>query len=98
MIIVYAAGGAAIGTLLASRVNCMVSRSIGGLVLGVSLMSLATPTWADQTIMAGDSAQVDCQASAKDLTRISLIEDEFASVSRSRRAIRLTISRSSTNR
>ena len=82
MIIVYAAGGAAIGTLLASRVNCMVSRSIGGLVLGVSLMSLATPAWADQTIMAGDSAQVDCQASAKDLTRISLIEDEFASVSK----------------
>lgn len=82
MIIVYAAGGAAIGTLLASRVNCMVGRGIGGLVLGVSLMSLATPAWADQTIMAGDSAQIDCQASAKDLTRISLIEDEFASVSK----------------
>src|SRR3546814_16796144 len=32
--------------------------------------------------MASDSAQVDCQASAKDLTRISLVEDEFASVSK----------------
>src|SRR3546814_7197373 len=32
--------------------------------------------------MAADSSQVDCQASTKDLTRTSLVEDEFASVSK----------------
>src|SRR3546814_2548371 len=32
--------------------------------------------------MGLDGAQVDCQALAKDLTRISLVEDEFASVSK----------------
>jgi conjugal transfer pilus assembly protein TraK len=32
--------------------------------------------------MASDSSQVDCTASARDLTRISLVEDEFASVSK----------------
>src|SRR3546814_6635154 len=32
--------------------------------------------------MASDSSQIDCTASARDLTRISLVEDEFASVSK----------------
>lgn len=82
MIIFYAIGGAAIGAALTSRINCIASRGVGIVVLCASLLSLATPAWADQTIVAADSAQVDCQASAKDLTRISLIEDEFASVSK----------------
>src|SRR3546814_4643715 len=35
--------------------------------------------WDDQTVMASDSSQIDCTASARDLTRISLVEDEFRS-------------------
>jgi len=50
--------------------------------LAIILGPAASPVLADQTIMAADSAQVDCSASAKDLTRISLVEDEFASVSK----------------
>jgi hypothetical protein len=55
---------------------------MGAGLVAVGLLLIAEPAWADQTIMASDSSQVDCQASAKDLTRISLVEDEFASVSK----------------
>ena len=50
MIIFYAILGAAIGTLLASRINCITSRGMGVVVLCASLLSLATPAWADQTL------------------------------------------------
>ena len=78
----YAVGSTAAGTLLMTRLGCTVSRVIGGVLLAVGCLIAVTPVWADQTIMARDSQQVDCQASAKDLTRISLIDDEFASVSK----------------
>jgi conjugal transfer pilus assembly protein TraK len=53
-----------------------------GWTCGVAALLAAAPAQADQTLMATDGAQVDCQASAKDLTRISLVDDEFASVSK----------------
>jgi len=82
MTAIYAVGSAAVGTVLMSRISCILSRMIGGFLFALAVLFLAQPAWADQTIMAADNAQVDCQASAKDLTRISLVEDEFASVSK----------------
>jgi conjugal transfer pilus assembly protein TraK len=77
-----ALGGAAVGTVLASRLDCLLKRICGVTLAAVSCAALVSPAWADQTVMASDSSQVDCQVSASDLTRISLVEDEFASVSK----------------
>lgn len=77
----YAIGSAATGAALLSRI-CHLSRCIGAGLVGLAVLLVDEPAWADQTIMASDGAQVDCAASAKDLTRISLVEDEFASVSK----------------
>lgn len=81
MMSVYAIGSAATGAAFLSR-TCHLSRCIGASLVAVAVLMVAEPAWADQTIMASDSAQVDCAASAKDLTRISLVEDAFASVSK----------------
>ena len=78
---VYAIGSAATGAVFLSRYYCYLSRIIGASLVAVSFFLIAEPAWADQTVMASDGSQVDCAASAKDLTRISLVEDEFASVS-----------------
>jgi conjugal transfer pilus assembly protein TraK len=43
---------------------------------------MSSPAWADQTLMASDNSRVDCIASSRDLTRISLVGDEIASVSK----------------
>lgn len=43
---------------------------------------LSSPALADQTVLAADNGTVGCVASAKDLTRISLEGDQFASVSK----------------
>jgi conjugal transfer pilus assembly protein TraK len=40
------------------------------------------PAYADQTLLVADNGTVHCEASAKDLTRISLKDDQFASVSK----------------
>ncbi len=82
MMSVYALGSAVTGAAFLSRTYCHASRFIGASLVGLAVLLMADPAWADQTIMASDSSQVDCTASAKDLTRISLVEDEFASVSK----------------
>lgn len=82
MMSVYVVGSAAAGTAFLSRVNCHLSRGMGAGLVSLAVLLTAAPARADQTIMASDSSQIDCQASAKDLTRISLVEDEFASVSK----------------
>lgn len=69
------------GAILLSR-QCLGARSIGaGLLLAAGTLAIPSAQ-ADQNIVAADSVQVDCQASAKDLTRISLVEDRFASISK----------------
>jgi len=82
MMSVYAIGSFAAGTAFLSRLDCYLSRGIGAGLVTLAVLLMAEPAWADQTVMASDSSQVDCMASAKDLTRISLVEDEFASVSK----------------
>lgn len=79
---VIAMGSAATGAVLLSRVQCHLSRFAGAGLVAAAVLVAAAPAWADQTVMASDSSQVDCTASARDLTRISLVEDEFASVSK----------------
>jgi conjugal transfer pilus assembly protein TraK len=82
MMSVFAFGSAVTGAAFLSRYYCVLSRAIGASLVAVALLLFAEPAWADQTVMASDGSQVDCAASAKDLTRISLVEDEFASVSK----------------
>lgn len=45
-------------------------------------VGLAAPASADQFKMAADNAQVDCIVSRKELTRISLVGDQFASLNK----------------
>jgi conjugal transfer pilus assembly protein TraK len=70
------------GTLFASRPDNWGVRCLGAGLLGAAFLILAEPARADQTLNTTDNARIDCIASAKDLTRISLIGDEFASVSK----------------
>ncbi len=74
--------GVACGTLLLSRPLDLGARTVGAGLVVLSLVLMATPALADQTLMASDNARVDCIASARDLTRISLVGDEIASVSK----------------
>src|SRR3546814_4142747 len=67
MMSVYVFGSAAAGTAFLSRVHCHLSRCMGAGLLAIAVLLVAEPARANQTIMASDSAQVDCQASAKDL-------------------------------
>ncbi|MGF7151632.1 conjugal transfer pilus assembly protein TraK [Sphingomonas zeicaulis] len=78
----YTFASAAVGIPFVMRAHCFLSRCLGIALFVVAWLMISSPAWADQTIMAADSSQVDCTASAKDLTRISLVEDEFASVSK----------------
>ena len=57
------------------------SRSIA-ITPAMAAALLAIPALADETIVASDNGSVECQASAKDLTRISLKDDKFAAVSK----------------
>ena len=45
-------------------------------------VTAAIPAAADQFRMAADNARIECVASKRDLTRISLVSDQFASVSK----------------
>jgi conjugal transfer pilus assembly protein TraK len=74
--------GVACGTIFASRVHSLAERTFGVGLVTASLFVLSSPALADQTLMASDNARVDCIASSRDLTRISLVGDEIASVSK----------------
>lgn len=84
MTALYAFGSAALGTALSSRTFCLISRIIGAALIAIAVFVFAAPAFAagDQTLMAADGAQLTCNASEKDLTRISLVGDEFANVTK----------------
>jgi conjugal transfer pilus assembly protein TraK len=71
----------AAGTILAARTNCFAQKSLGVGLIGLGLMT-ASPAMADQNVMVGDNGTVLCDVSLKDLSRISLRDDKFASVSK----------------
>lgn len=60
MTAIYAVGSAAVGTVLMSRISCILSRMIGACLFTLAILFFAEPAWADQTIMAEDNAQVYC--------------------------------------
>ncbi|WP_188946091.1 TraK domain-containing protein, partial [Polymorphobacter multimanifer] len=53
-------------------------------ILALSFVAgaLAPPARADQFRMAADNARIDCVASKRELTRISLVGDSFASLNK----------------
>ena len=57
-------------------------RPLGAVLIGMGLALAATPALADQYKQAADSVGIDCTLSRHELTRIALIGDSFASVSK----------------
>lgn len=57
-------------------------RLFGATIVGLGLSGIAGPALADQNVLAADNGTVHCDASLKDLTRITLKDDQFASVSK----------------
>lgn len=72
----------AAGSVLASRIDCKITRLAGVSLIVAALALGSTPAFADETILAVDNGEVLCDASKTDLTRIALKDDQFVSVSR----------------
>lgn len=80
---IYAYGLFAGGVALATRPFCNLSRFAGTGLAAAALVMLAAPALAaDETLMASDNSEVACTVSLKGLTRISLKDDRFASISK----------------
>ncbi|MCW1384620.1 type-F conjugative transfer system secretin TraK [Novosphingobium sp. KCTC 2891] len=75
-------GAIGVGAVLAGRPYAITGRPVGAALICLGTLCLAAPAMADQSIPAADNGTVACIASAKDLTRISLAGDQFASVSK----------------
>lgn len=71
----------AAGAACASRV-WLRERLVGAALVALGLAGIAEPALADQNVLASDNGTVRCDASLKDLTRITLKDDQFASVSK----------------
>src|SRR3546814_7983953 len=84
------------GVLISARSIDRLHRIFGVGLIGAALM-VSHNAYADETVMVEDNSRVACVASEKDLTRISLIGDEFASVS-DRKSTRLNSSHSCATR
>lgn len=69
------------GTAFASRL-CSLSRLIGAGMIVAGGMVLAAPAFADEHVLAKDNSEVACTMSKSGLTRVSLKDDRFASVSK----------------
>lgn len=69
------------GTGLASRM-CIASRFIGASLIVIGAFALAAPAFADEHLLAEDNSEVACTISKTGLTRVSLQDDRFASVSK----------------
>ena len=72
------AGGAG----LAANTLSGYARLVGGTLIGFGLFICATPAWADETLVATDNSEINCTISKSGLTRISLKDDRFSSVSK----------------
>lgn len=64
------------------RHDCIASRPIGAGIAAAGALLVPSPATADQNLMVADNGEVRCEASRSDLTRISLKDDQFASVSK----------------
>lgn len=79
-------GAIGVGSVLAGRPYAISGRPVSAALICFGALCLAAPALADQSIPAADNGTVACVASAKDLIRISLAGDQFASVSEASRA------------
>ncbi len=70
------------GAALAGRPLSIAGRPLGIGLIAAGIALWSAPAFADQNVIAADNGTVQCIASAKDLTRISLQDDQFASVSK----------------
>lgn len=70
------------GVVLMSVYFDSLSRWLGAGLAVAGFVVWTTPAHADQALTVQDNGGVDCIVSARDLTRISLVGDEFASVSK----------------
>ena len=75
------AGATALATGSTRRLDIEL-RPLGAALLGIGLALAGTPALADQYKQAADSAGIACTLSRHELTRIALIDDQFASVSK----------------
>lgn len=57
-------------------------KPVSSLLLGAGLMLIGSAAHADQYMQAADNARIECEVSRRELTRIALIGDQFASVSK----------------
>jgi len=71
-----------VGVVMAGRPLATAGRPVGSALICLGALCLASPALADQNVVAADNGTVQCVASAKDLTRISLAGDQFSSVSK----------------
>lgn len=71
-----------VGAALAGRPFSIGGRAIGAAMMTAGFALWSMPAMADQNVVVADNGTVQCVASAKDLTRISLNGDQFASVSK----------------
>ena len=69
------------GAAFTSRV-CHLSKMIGAGMIVVGGLALASPAFADEHVLARDNSEVACTMSKSGLTRVSLKDDRFASVSK----------------
>ena len=60
----------------------LARKPLGAALLGAALALQATPAFADQFVETADNGEVRCSISSRELTRISLVGDAFASVSK----------------
>ncbi len=71
------------GAMLMSRL-CNATRIVGVALVGIGGAALIAPSpaRADQSVMVADNGTVRCQASLKDLTRVTLKDDQFVAVTK----------------
>jgi conjugal transfer pilus assembly protein TraK len=77
-----------LGAVFAARPLCHASRFSGATMIGAGLFLAATPALArDETLLARDNSEVSCTVSKVGLTRISLKNDRFVSLSKMTRGV-----------
>ena len=70
------------GSMLAAWPMSPGARTIGAGLLALGALVLSVPAYADETLLASDNSEVACTISKAGLTRVSLKDDRFASVSK----------------
>jgi conjugal transfer pilus assembly protein TraK len=68
--------------MAATRKRDVTLKPLSALLLGAGLVLMSSAAHADQFKQAADNARIECEVSRRELTRIALVGDQFASVSK----------------